>query len=141
MSAHPYDLKDAITELKTALKPLGLLAESMRGLDKSHRLQADLNLIEQCYSEQERKRVYTLLDAAFTADLDATDTVMLSAKRSSDQRTFEQYAQAHGEEQAQKAFTSREDAAVLFEAAQKSISELKTAHPVLYRVHSQVRNG
>lgn len=140
MSNDPYDLKYAVAELTAALKPLESLAEAMRGLDKSHRLQADLRLIEHWYSEHDRSRVNALIDAAWHADLEATATVMISAKRGNDQRTFEQYAQAHGEDEARKAFTSPEAAAELSKAAKKELDVLKTAHPVLYRVHAQVRN-
>lgn len=104
-----YDMKDAVTEITAALKPLQSLADSLRGLDKAHRLQADLQLLELCDSGHERQETFAKLDAAFNADTEAQATMVLCRKRGSDQRTFEQYAQAHGEANAKRAFTTEED--------------------------------
>lgn len=136
-----YDLKDVMAEFKTALLPLQSLAESMRELDKSHRLQADLQLIEHCDSEHDRKKTFAKLDAAFNAETEALATLTLSRARSSDQRTFEQYAQAHGEANAKRAFTTDADVRSMQVAAAKEIDILRNAYPVHYRVFKQLRKG
>jgi len=136
MSDTPYELKEAITELATALKPLEALAESMRGLDRSHRLQADLQLIEHCYPESERKGLYAQLDDAFKAEAEVNETTLLRNKRATDQRSFEQYSLARGEDQAKMAFMSDDEYNALVNAAKKKTSDLRTAHPVLFRVHA-----
>lgn len=137
--ANPNDMQTAMTELKAALKPLESLAESMRGLDSSHRLQADLQLIKECYTEQERKDFYAKVDAAFEMEVRAHSILTLVDKRSGDQRTFEQYAEAHGPSMAMQAFTSREDAVMHTKTAQELVSALKVEHPALYRVYSKTK--
>lgn len=136
-----YDLKDAMTEISAALKPLQSLADSLRGLDKSHRLQADLQLLEMCDSATKRQEAFAKLDAAFNADAEAQATMLLCRKRGSDQRTFEQYAQAHGEAEAKRAFTTEEDLQKLLEVAVNEIQVLRTAYPVHFRVFTQFRKG
>lgn len=141
MSDTPYDLKDAITELTTAMKPLAVLADSMRGLDRSYHLQVDLQLIEQYYSESERKGLYSQLDDAYKAEAEATETLTLRNNRGSDQRSFEQYSRAHGPDQAKKAFMTDDEFTVLCNAAKLKTSELRTAHPVLFRVHARAKSS
>lgn len=136
-----YDLKDAMTEISAALKPLQSLADSLRGLDKAHRLQADLQLLEVCDSAPKRQEAFAKLDAAFNADAEAQATMLLCRKRGSDQRTFEQYAQAHGEANAKRAFTTEEDLQDLLEVAENEIQVLRAAYPVHFRVFTQFRKG
>lgn len=137
--ANPNDMQTAMNELKAALKPLESLAESMRGLDNSHRLQADLQLINECYTEKMRQDFYEKLDAAFEADSRSQTMMTLISNRNGDQRTFEQYAEAHGPKQASLAFTTRENAVSHTKLTQEAISLLRVAHPVLYRVYSQLK--
>lgn len=141
MSETPNDLKEAITELATALKPLEVLAESMRGLDRSHRLQADLQLIEQYYSESARNGLYAQLDDAHKAEAEVIETQTARMKRGNDQRSFEQFSEARGPEQARMAFMSGNEFSALFDAAKKTTSELRAAHPVLFRVHAQTKSS
>jgi hypothetical protein len=136
-----YDLKDAMTEISAALKPLQSLSDSLRGLDKAHRLQADLQLLELCDSGSERSHTFEKLDAAFNAESEALATMVLCRKRGSDQRTFEQYAQAHGEANAKRAFTTEKDLQELTAAAAKEIEVLRAAYPVHFRVFTQFRKG
>lgn len=136
-----YDMKDAVTEITAALKPLQSLADSLRGLDKAHRLQADLQLLELCDSGHERQETFAKLDAAFNADTEAQATMVLCRKRGSDQRTFEQYAQAHGEANAKRAFTTEEDLQKKLDAAVNEIEVLRAAYPVHFRVFTQFRKG
>ncbi|KZN20569.1 MULTISPECIES: hypothetical protein [Pseudomonas] len=141
MSETPIDLKDAITELATALKPLEVLAESMRGLDRSHRLQADLQLIKQYYSESARNGLYAQLDDAHKAEAEVVETQTARTKRGNDQRSFEQYSEARGPEQARMAFMSDKEFYALSDAAKKKTSDLRDAHPVLFRVHAQTKKS
>lgn len=139
--SNAYDLKDAVTELTAALKPLGLLSESLRGLDKSHKVQADMQVVEHYYTEGERRAIYAEIALAIATDEDATSTLLISSKRGSDQRTFDQYAAAHGKAEAERAFTTHDDAVAGVEAAQQRLNELKRKHPVLYRLQTYVSNG
>ncbi|WP_282410026.1 hypothetical protein [Pseudomonas sp. PS02303] len=141
MSDTPNDFKQIISELATALKPLEVLAESMRGLDRSHRLQADLQMIGQYYSDAERKGLYAQLDDAHMAEAEVIETQLARNKRGNDQRTKEQYATARGQDQADKAFMSNEEFEALCAAAKKKTNDLQAAHPVLCRVHAQIKRS
>lgn len=141
MSETPIDLKDAITELATALKPLEVLAESMRGLDRSHHLQADLQLIEHYYTESERKGIYAQIEDAFKAEAEVYETTLLRNKRGTDQRTREQYSLARGEDEAKKAFMTDDEFKAFEDAAKKKTIDLRVAHPVLFRVHSLTKSS
>jgi hypothetical protein len=141
MSDTAHDLKNAFNELATALKPLEGLTEAMRGLDRSHRLQADLQLIEQYYPEAQRNGLYAILDEAHQAEAYANETLILRNKRNSDQRSFEQYSRANGPEQAKMAFMSDDEFNALCDAAKKKKSDLRAAHPVLFRVYAQIKTS
>lgn len=135
----PNDMLDAMSEFKEALKPLEMLAKAMHGLNSSHGLQTDLQLIKEFYSEQERKNLYVEFDVAKSFVSLARDTQKLSADRRSDQRTLEQYAAAHGMNEAQKAFTSDEEVTKLLVKADQQLFKLGQEHPVIYRVYSAVK--
>lgn len=141
MSETPIDLNAAITELATALKPLEALAESMRGLDRSHRLQADLQLIEHYYPEEYRYELYAQLEKAHKAEAKVIEANDLHNKRKSDQRTFEQYSDAKGPDQAKLAFMTDDEFRDMRNAAEKETNELRAAHPVLFRVHAQTKKS
>jgi len=141
MSDTPYDLKDALAELATAMKPLELIAESLRGLDRSQHLQAELNLIEHCYPESVRKGIYAQLDDAYAAQAVADETLILRNKRQSDQRSQEQYAAVHGPEKARKAFLSDDEFKDMCDKAKQVTNDLRNAHPVLYRVHARTKGS
>lgn len=106
MTADATELKSAVAALTAALtaalNPLLSLVESMSGLNKSHRIQADLQLIEQCCSKAERETIFGAIDDALAADQIAEETLMANVKRRSDQRTYEQFAAAHGDDAAKK---------------------------------------
>lgn len=136
--SNDYDLKDAVTELKAVLKPLETLAEAMRGLDRSHRLQADLQAAEHFYEDHERNNAYKAIQLATAAHDDARDTLLVSSRRGSDQRTFEQYAAAHGNAVAEKAFTTHEDAVARIDKAHSDLSDLRRQYPVLFRISEYV---
>ncbi|RMP17892.1 hypothetical protein ALQ27_200083 [Pseudomonas syringae pv. delphinii] len=91
------------------------------------------------YTDQQRCDVITQLDSARRA-LDFADGVMeLVVRRRSDQRSFEQYAQARGEAEAHKAFTSEEDAQAMVKGRMSDLERIKWSHPVVSRLHAQVR--
>lgn len=140
MSVEPFSIEHAVAEVVDALAPLSSLAESMGSLENSFSLQTDLLIIEKWYSEEDRKKIVKQIDAAWCAELEAHETMGLILARSDDQRTFEQYAQEHGEIVAKKAFTSGMAAAALYQAALKGTASIMSAHPVIYRVHAYV-NG
>ena len=139
MSADPYQLKDAMVDVQAALKPIESLASALRGLDTSHRQQSDIELIRLWYSEVDRLKVVGQLDAAKSAVEFSDEVMRLVVSRSSDQRTYEQYAEAHGKVQADMAFTSNEDAKALIKARRTDLDNLRKSHPVISRVHAQVR--
>lgn len=138
MSTEPYDLDQAVAEFVDALAPLASIAESLGFLETTFSIQTDLMIIEKWYSEEDRKKILELIDTAWGAERDAVETVELVQKRErvADQRTFEQYAQDHGEDSAKKAFTPIMKAFGLHQTATKEISDLNKAHPVIYRVHA-----
>ena len=130
------DLKIAVSELTLALNPLASLAESMNVMSKAARMQADLQVIAECYTKPTRDAIYASFDKAKEAIAFADATTTLVVKRRSDQRTFEQYAAAHGDDEAKRAFTSDADLAALCAATKQQFSDLKNAHPILFRVYS-----
>lgn len=141
MSDDFYDLKDVVTELKAALKPLESLSESMRGLDRSYRVQADIQAVEHYHSKEERADVYARLYKAYRENSDAAMTFLAASGRTGDQRTYDQYLAAHGEWKANMAFTPLEQASARCTEAQKELDLLREHYPALFRVYNYVSKG
>jgi predicted CopG family antitoxin len=139
MSTDSNDLKFEAADVLTVLKPIEALATALRDLGTSHRQQADIATVRLWYTDQQRSDVIAQLDSARRA-LDFADGVMeLVVRRRSDQRSFEQYAQARGEEEAHKAFTSEEEAQAMVKSCRSDLERIKWSHPVVSRLHAQVR--
>jgi hypothetical protein len=139
MSTDSDDLKFEAADVLAVLKPIEALATALQDLGASHRQQADIATVRLWYTDQERSEVIAQLDSARRA-LDFADGVMdLVVRRRSDQRSFEQYAQARGDEEAQKAFTSEEDAQAMVKSRRSDLERIKWSHPVVSRLHAQVR--
>ncbi|KOP54390.1 hypothetical protein OX88_18365 [Pseudomonas coronafaciens pv. porri] len=116
------------------------LASAIKGLAQSQKHQSDIEIVRLWYTDQQRSDVITQLDSA-RRSLDFADGVMeLVVRRRSDQRSFEQYAQARGEEEAHKAFTSEEEEAqAMVKGRRSDLERIKGSHPVVSRLHAQVR--
>lgn len=139
MTPNPDDSNLKSAELISALSQMESLASAIKGLAQSQKHQSDIEIVRLWYTDQQRSDVIAQLDSARRA-LDYADGVMeLVVRRRSDQRSFEQYAQARGEEEAHKAFTSEEDAQVIVKGRRSDLERIKWAHPVVSRLHAQVR--
>ncbi|KWT10880.1 hypothetical protein CXB40_26170 [Pseudomonas syringae pv. avii] len=105
------------------------LASAIKELAQSQKHQSDIETVRLWYTDQQRSDVIAQLDSARRA-LDFADGVMeLVVRRRSDQRSFEQYAQARGEVEAQAMVKGR----------RSDLERIKWSHPVVSRLHAQVR--
>ncbi|WP_147464556.1 hypothetical protein [Pseudomonas cannabina] len=141
MSLDSSDMGVTNVELSEAIKTFASLANSMQRIDGALRAQGDLQLLELFYSEAERRSLFDSFDAAERAYDDACETVLLCSKRSSDQRTFEQYANAHGQAQAERAFTPMDVAGANMKELESAFAVLKLKNPVIARVRTRIKNG
>ncbi|GKQ46219.1 hypothetical protein [Pseudomonas syringae] len=139
MTPNPDDSNLKSADLISALSQMEPLASAIKGLAQSQKHQSDIEIVRLWYTDQQRSDVIAQLDNARRA-LDFADGVMeLVVRRRSDQRSFEQYAQARGEAEAHKAFTSEEDAQAMVKGRCSDLERIKWSHPVVSRLHAQVR--
>lgn len=139
MTPDPDDSNSKSADLLSALNQMEPLASAIQALAKSYQHQSDIEMVRLWYTDQERSEAIAQLDSARRA-LDFADGVMdLVVRRRSDQRSFEQYSKARGDEEAAKAFTSEDEAQAHVKACRSALERLKWSHPVVSRLHAQVR--
>lgn len=141
MSFESSDLEMATVKIVEALRPFKSLAESMQRIDSVMRAQADLQLLEHYYSKERLKSLYDYYDEVERDYEDASEAVLICSKRSGDQRSYEQYAAAHGEAEAKIAFTSMEEASARRKAADRVFTAFKNSNPVIARVRARLKTG
>jgi replicative DNA helicase len=125
--------------LLAALNQMEPLANAIQGLAKSQQHQSDIEMLRLWYTEKQLSEVIAQLDSAKRAFDYAKGIMDLVVRRRADERSFEAYAKAKGEQEAAKAFTSEEDAQAHLKACQVDLERLKKSHPLVSRLDAQVR--
>lgn len=117
--------------------PILALAQALEQVASQQRYSSDIKLAQELYSESERRAIYASFgDAVKTLEF-ARQTLSLSDRFSGDQRTEEQYAEAHGKAEARRAATSRDQAVRSIQVAEQAYISLQNEHPTLYRVYKR----
>lgn len=129
-------MNESISNLEEVIKPL---VHSLRSLEKSHQLQVDLKLVELLYEYNNRAALIGQFDSAYLRKAFAVETQTLVVKRRGDQRSWTQYADAHGEHTAAQAFSTDDEVASMMREADESLASLKSAHPVLHRLYRELK--